>query len=55
MKWYIYIPEEGDWPISYTGKSREKARKVYLKWANRKYLPAGAYVWNHQNDRKVKS
>jgi hypothetical protein len=44
-EWFIYILEEGDWPINYNGTSREQARAVYLKWAQRKRLPAGSVIW----------
>lgn len=50
MKWFVYIPEEGDWPIKYEGKSWEKARKTYLRWAGRKRLPAGANVYGMNED-----
>lgn len=45
-EWFIYIPDEGDWPITtYAGPDKEKARLAYLKWAGRKRLPAGAVIW----------
>jgi len=44
MKWHIYIPEEGHWPINYTGTSKKEARLAYLKWAGRKRLPAGSVI-----------
>jgi hypothetical protein len=45
-EWFIYIVEEGDWPISrYHGTSREQARAEYLRWARRKRLPAGSVIW----------
>lgn len=49
--WFIYIPEEGDWPIRPMTKSgREPADKVaatraYLDWAKRKTLPRGSRIW----------
>lgn len=48
-KWFIYIPEEGDWPIKYTGDSKEEAKAAYLKWANRKSLPAGSKIWQQKD------
>jgi len=44
MTWTIYIPEEGHWPINYSGTSKAEAIKTYLKWAGRKRLPRGASV-----------
>jgi hypothetical protein len=43
--WYIYIPDEGDWPINYRGTDEREARDVYLRWAERKRLPAGSRIW----------
>lgn len=51
MKWFIYIPEEGDWPIDYRGSDHREARQAYLKWAGRKRLPAGSRIWK-QEERK---
>lgn len=45
MKWYIYIPEEGDWPINYSGDNKKEAREAYLKWAQRKRLPKNSVIW----------
>ncbi len=45
MEWFIYIPNEGDWPINYDGDDPKEARAVYLKWAERKRLPAGSKIW----------
>jgi hypothetical protein len=45
-EWYIYIPDEGDWPINYNGRSHEQARLAYLQWAGRQRLPAGAVIWS---------
>lgn len=42
--WYIYIPEEGHWPIDYGGPSKAEARRVYLEWAGRKRLPNGSSI-----------
>ena len=47
-EWFVYIPEEGDWPVYYDGKSHAGARSAYLKWANRKKLPPGAVVWRRE-------
>lgn len=44
MNWYIYIPEEGHWPIAYGGKDKAVARTTYLKWAGRKRLPSGSFI-----------
>jgi len=44
-QWFIYIPEEGDWPIKYDGDSKEEAKAVYLKWAKIEKLPAGSRIW----------
>lgn len=46
MTWYVYIPEEGDWPIRYSGTSKVEATSAYLAWAKRKTLPRGARVWS---------
>lgn len=46
MTWYIYIPDEGDWPIDYRGTNPAEARRVYLTWAQRKRLPNGAKIWH---------
>lgn len=43
--WYIYIPEEGDWPINYWGEDIKGARSAYLTWARRRRLPRGAKIW----------
>ena len=43
-KWNIYIPEEGHWLINYDGDDKAEARAVYLKWAERKRLPTGAFI-----------
>lgn len=40
----IYIPEEGHWPIPGNPKTKEEARKSYLKWAKRKRLPSGSFI-----------
>lgn len=45
-EWFIYIPEEGHWPIKYNGNDPKKARKAYLKWAKRKRLPPGSFICN---------
>lgn len=45
--WYIYIPEEGDWPIDgYSGDSKSEAKAAYLRWAGRKTIPKGARIWS---------
>lgn len=44
MKWVIYIPEEGHWPIPGDHATETEARKAYLKWAKRKRLPAGSHI-----------
>ena len=44
-EWFIYIPDEGDWPIKYSGDSKEEAKVVYLKWADRESLPSGSKIW----------
>lgn len=49
-EWYIYIPEEGDWPIAFDGDSPAAARRAYLKWAGRTRLPAGARIWQRPED-----
>jgi hypothetical protein len=46
MEWFIYIPEEGDWPIKYNGTDKDKAKATYLKWAKRKSLPKGSRIWS---------
>jgi hypothetical protein len=46
MEWFIYIPEEGDWPIDYDGDNLYAAKAAYLKWAGRKRLPAGSVIWS---------
>lgn len=46
MEWFIYISDEGDWPIDYNGENKKTARAVYLVWANRKRLPNGAVIWS---------
>lgn len=43
-KWYVYIPEEGHWPIAYDGDDEAGARAAYLRWAGRKRLPRGARI-----------
>lgn len=43
--WFIYIPNDGDWPIAYFGQDEAGARKKYLVWAGRKRLPKGAKIW----------
>lgn len=45
-EWFIYIPDEGDWPIDYYGHSKKEARIVYLKWSGRTRLPRGSKLWN---------
>lgn len=42
--WFVYIPEEGHWPIDYSGDDAAEARAAYLRWAGRKRLPAGARI-----------
>jgi hypothetical protein len=44
-EWFIYIPEEGDWPIHYSGPSAKEARLAYLRWAGRKRCPDGSKIW----------
>lgn len=44
-EWSIYIPEEGHWPINVSSNAtKAEARKAYLKWANRRRLPAGSFI-----------
>ena len=49
--WQIYIEDEGHWPIDYKGLDYEEARRIYLKWANRKKLPKGSYIQDLANPR----
>ena len=44
-RWYIYIVDEGDWPINYFGPDPAHARKAYLQWARRKTMPKGSVIW----------
>lgn len=44
-RWEIYIPEEGHWPIRVKNSAtKAEARAAYLKWAERKRLPAGSFI-----------
>lgn len=43
-KWVIYIPEEGHWPIEYDGDDPKEAKRIYLKWAGQRRLPANAFI-----------
>lgn len=44
-RWEIYIPEEGHWPIRVADTAtKAEARAAYLKWAERKRLPAGSFI-----------
>lgn len=53
MKWFIHIPEEGDWKINYNGTSEIEAREVYLTWADRKKLPKGATIYSPKKVQPV--
>ena len=44
LEWFIYIEDEGDWPISGTHKTKAEARNAYLKWAGRQRIPAGSIM-----------
>ncbi|MGH3428232.1 MAG: hypothetical protein ACRDQZ_11820 [Mycobacteriales bacterium] len=44
FEWFIYIPEEGHWPIRYSGSDAGRAKAAYLRWAGRKRLPAGSRI-----------
>ena len=54
MEWLIYIPDEGHWPINYNGTDKAEARRVYLKWADRKRLPAGSFICSPDENVKEK-
>lgn len=43
-KYMIYIPEEGHWPIRGLHANKTEARTAYLAWAERKRIPAGAFI-----------
>jgi hypothetical protein len=43
-KWFIYIPEEGHWPIPGTHSTEAAARDAYLRWAERRRLPNGSMI-----------
>ena len=45
-EWFIYIWDEGDWPIQYIGSSEKEARAIYLKWAGQKRLPLRSMIWS---------
>jgi hypothetical protein len=44
-KWYVYIPDDGDWPINYSGTSIKEARAAWLKSIGEKSLMRGSYIW----------
>jgi dipeptidyl aminopeptidase/acylaminoacyl peptidase len=44
IRYIIYIPEEGHWPIKGRHANEKAARKAYLKWAKRKRLPKGSNI-----------
>ncbi len=64
-RWLIYIPDEGHWPIDYAGEDEAGARRAYLKWAQRKRLPAGSFIcrgiadcaaaWGGNNEKEAAS
>lgn len=45
LEWFIYVPDEGDYQIDYTGTRPDEAQSAYFKWAIRNDLPEGAVIW----------
>lgn len=45
-EWFVYIPEEGDWSLRYTGDKERDARLAYLAQFGVKRMPAGSRIWS---------
>lgn len=45
-EWFIYIPEEGDWLVKYTGEKERDARLAYLAQFGVKRMPANSVLWS---------
>jgi len=52
-EWFIYLWDEGDWPIQYMGPSEKEARAIYLKWSGQKRLPPRSMIWSRIKKEKV--